>query len=242
MAAGFFGVSEGATVAVVNEYGQPVGERLGDWAAPPHPPAMALAGARVRLVPMAAEHADALAVAFAGAARSLWTYLPVEALTRVDDWSPLIADLTSRSDWLPFVIEVGGVVQGMASYLRIDPAGGVIEIGMIAFAPVLQRTAAATESMLLMIGHAFDLGYRRVEWKCDALNEPSRRAALRLGFSYEGTFRKATHYKGRNRDTAWYSMIDTEWPERRRRLLTWLDPANFDEDGRQISALSELVV
>ena len=130
----------------------------------------------------------------------------------------------------------------MAAYLRIDPANGVIEVGHINHSPRLQRTRAATEAMYLMMRRAFDeLGYRRYEWKCDSLNAPSRAAAERLGFQYEGLFRQALVYKGRNRDTAWFSIVDREWPALRTAFDRWLDPANFDEAGRQKARLSELI-
>jgi RimJ/RimL family protein N-acetyltransferase len=124
--------------------------------------------------------------------------------------------------------------KGVASYLRIEPAAGVIEVGHIALAPSLQRTATATEAMYLMMRRVFDeLGYRRYEWKCDALNAASRAAAERLGFRFEGVFRQATLYKGRNRDTAWYAVIDKEWPERKAAFEAWLAPENFTSGGRQ---------
>jgi len=127
----------------------------------------------------------------------------------------------------------------VASYLRIDPPSGSIEVGHIALSPSLQRTVAATEAMFLMMDWAFSTGYRRYEWKCDALNSPSRRAAQRLGLSYEGVFRQATIVKGRNRDTAWYAATDRDWPALRKVFAQWLDPANFDGD-RQRTALSAL--
>jgi RimJ/RimL family protein N-acetyltransferase len=130
-----------------------------------------------------------------------------------------------------------GRAAGVASYLRIDPVNGVIEVGHLAFAPQLQRTRVATEAMYLMMKHAFSLGYRRYEWKCDALNAPSRRAAERLGFTFEGVFRQAIVYKGRSRDTAWFSVIDSEWPVLETAFLAWLDPDNFDADGRQRRSL-----
>jgi len=131
---------------------------------------------------------------------------------------------------------------GLASYLRIEPAVGVIEVGHIHYAPALQRSVAATEAMALMMCRVFDeLGYRRYEWKCDALNAPSRRAAERLGFRFEGVFRQATITKGRNRDTAWYAIIDRDWPDIRTAFERWLDPANFDGDGRQRRRLGELI-
>ena len=121
----------------------------------------------------------------------------------------------------------------MASYLRITPGFGTIEVGNIHFGSALKRSRAGTEAMFLMMEYAFSLGYRRYEWKCDALNEPSRNAALRLGFTFEGTWRQATVYKGRNRDTAWFSIIDAEWPHLRQGFMRWLDPRNFDSNGRQ---------
>jgi RimJ/RimL family protein N-acetyltransferase len=130
---------------------------------------------------------------------------------------------------------------GYASYLRIEPAHRVIEVGNIVYTPTLQRTVGATEAMYLLARHAFeDLGYRRYEWKCNALNQPSRRAALRLGFTFEGIFRQHMIIKGRNRDTSWYSMLDVEWPARRARFEEWLAPSNFDADGRQKISLSQL--
>ena len=127
-----------------------------------------------------------------------------------------------------------GRTEGYASYMRMDPANGVIEVGNILLAPSLQRTTAATEAMFLMARHVFeDLGYRRYEWKCNAKNEPSRRAALRLGFTFEGIFRQHMVVKGQNRDTAWFSMLDSEWPARRKAFEAWLDEKNFDGEGRQ---------
>ena len=129
---------------------------------------------------------------------------------------------------------------GYASYMRMDSANGVVEVGNILLAPALQRTVAATEAMYLMAGHVFDhLGYRRYEWKCNALNEPSRRAALRLGFTFEGIFRQHMVIKGFNRDTAWFSMLDSEWPARKKALESWLEPANFDPEGRQRKRLEQ---
>jgi RimJ/RimL family protein N-acetyltransferase len=138
------------------------------------------------------------------------------------------------------VDSASGRAIGVASYMRIDPRNGSIEVGHINYSPLLQRKPAATETMYLMMKRAFELGYRRYEWKCDALNAPSRAAAQRLGFSFEGVFRQATVYKGRSRDTAWYATIDSEWPELERAFLRWLDPANFDAQGNQRLRLSDL--
>jgi RimJ/RimL family protein N-acetyltransferase len=129
---------------------------------------------------------------------------------------------------------------GMAAYLRIMPAAGSIEVGAIHYSPLLAGTTGATEAMYLMMKRAFELGYRRYEWKCDSLNAPSRVAARRLGFTYEGTFRQAAVYKGRTRDTAWFSIVNSEWPRLREVFERWLDPENFDVDGRQRSRLSDM--
>src|SRR5260370_41161988 len=134
----------------------------------------------------------------------------------------------------------GGKAVGLASYLRIDPAAGSIEVGHINYSPLLQRTPAATEAMYLMMKRAFDLGYRRYEWKCDALNAASRAAAQRIGLSFEGVFRQATAYKGRDRDTAWYAAIAQAWPELQAAFRRWLDPANFDAKGQQPTRLADL--
>jgi RimJ/RimL family protein N-acetyltransferase len=144
------------------------------------------------------------------------------------------AEVAERSDDpLFFAVVDRGRPVGVAAYLRITPAAGSIEVGSITYAPSLQRTAGATEAMYLMMRQAFELGYRRYEWKCDVLNAPSRLAAERLGFTFEGVFRSHMVYKGRNRDTAWYSVIDSEWPALDGRFRRWLDPANFDDTGRQ---------
>jgi RimJ/RimL family protein N-acetyltransferase len=134
-----------------------------------------------------------------------------------------------------------GRAAGWASYMRIKPAHGVIEVGNVLFSPVLKQTRAATEAMYLMARHVFeDLGYRRYEWKCNGQNEPSRRAALRFGFRFEGIFRQHMVTKDHNRDTAWFSMLDCEWPARKRAFEAWLDPGNFDGDGRQKHSLTEI--
>lgn len=131
---------------------------------------------------------------------------------------------------------------GLAAYLRIDPAAGSIEVGSLAFSPALQRTTEATEAMALMMAYVFDeLGYRRYEWKCDSLNAASRRAATRLGFVFEGIFRQATVVRGRNRDTAWFSITDREWPALRRAQGAWLAPDNFDPTGKQRRALADYI-
>ena len=143
--------------------------------------------------------------------------------------------------FLAIVPKLSDRAEGYASYMRMDPVNGVVEVGNILMTPSLQRTTAATEAMYLMARHVFeDLNYRRYEWKCNAENEPSRRAALRYGFTFEGIFRQHMIIKGRNRDTAWFSMLDSEWPARKAAFEAWLDPANFDVAGRQRKSLAQL--
>ena len=172
---------------------------------------------------------------------ALWTYLsesPPENLNELRDWVTRASGQTDPAYYA--LIERGsGRCLGRAAYLRIQPEAGSIEVGSILYSPALQRTPMATEAMFLMMQHAFEvLGYRRYEWKCDALNEPSRRAAERLGFSFEGIFRQALVYKGRNRDTAWYSIVDGDWPAIRQGYEAWFDPANFEESGQQKHSLA----
>jgi RimJ/RimL family protein N-acetyltransferase len=173
-----------------------------------------------------------------------WTYLPYGPFASLDDFATwLQSDCTQDDPLLYTIIEAGsGMPVGLASYLRIQPDIGVIEVGHIHYSPRLQRTAAATEAMYLMMSRAFDeLGYRRYEWKCDALSQPSRNAAQRLGFSFEGIFRQATICKGRNRDTAWYSVTDQTWPSLKKAYLRWLRPENLDEQGQQRQRLAEMI-
>lgn len=223
-----------------NEFGQPIGPDLGAWAPPPFPPSGLIEGAYVILEPLRLEHASELYVAFDPARASHWTYMSMGPMESPDDMAAALEQMLSYDDRQPFAIRVDGHLLGFLSYLRIDPAVGVIEIGSIAFSPDLQRTRAATESIYLLIKRAFDLGYRRCEWKCDDLNLPSRSAAERFGFAYEGTFLKATHYKGRNRDTAWYAITDTMWPQLNHAYELWLSPGNFDDSGAQRHSLGTL--
>jgi RimJ/RimL family protein N-acetyltransferase len=174
----------------------------------------------------------------------LWTWLPDGPFASEDDLRRALEAKQSASGavFLAIVPESTGKASGYASYMRMEPAHGVVEVGNILLSPALQRTTAATEAMSLMAGHVFDhLGYRRYEWKCNAENEPSRRAALRLGFTFEGIFRQHMVIKGRNRDTAWFSMLDSEWLERKRAFEAWLNPQNFDKAGRQKQKLAQPV-
>ena len=226
-----------------NSHGQPIGDPLATWAPPPVPSRDFLAGRHCRLEPLdPARHANALFAAFAGN-ESLWTYLGYGPFQSVEDYRAGMHDYSQRDDTITFAIvdPVTGNAVGICAYLRIAPESGSIEVGHLGFSPLLQRTRAATEAMFLMMRNAFQLGYRRYEWKCDALNEPSRKAALRLGFTFEGIFRQATVVKGRNRDTAWFSIVDTEWPTLDSAFTRWLDDANFDASGTQKVRLSEIV-
>ncbi|HEV2214141.1 MAG TPA: GNAT family protein [Terracidiphilus sp.] len=173
----------------------------------------------------------------------LWTWLASGPTAHPDALADSLEQWLEKERALLFAILPleTGTPAGWASYMRIEPAHGVIEVGNVLFSPALQRTRAATEAIFLMARHAFeDLGYRRFEWKCNALNEASRRAALRFGFSFEGIFRQHMVVKGCSRDTAWFSMLDGEWPARKRIFEAWLDPANFDAAGRQRASLSAL--
>jgi RimJ/RimL family protein N-acetyltransferase len=173
-----------------------------------------------------------------------WTYLFQEPFADLDAYSQWLEQVAKGDDPLFHTIvdlKTGKAV-GVATFMRIDRANGVIEVGNINYSPLLQRTPAATEAMFLMMARVFDeLGYRRYEWKCDSLNAPSRAAALRLGFQYEGLFRQAVIYKGRNRDTTWFSIIDAEWPRLKRAYQQWLAPDNFDGEGRQRRGLADLI-
>jgi RimJ/RimL family protein N-acetyltransferase len=227
-----------------NELGQPVGPALPDWRVPARPAPQVLAGRFCRVEPLdVARHARALFDANAqDRDHRMWTYLFSGPFASFDEYERWLLERVPGTDPLfrAFVDCASGKAVGIGSFMRIDPPAGSIEVGHIAMSPVLQRSPAATEAMYLMMRHAFELGYRRYEWKCDSLNEKSRRAAERLGFTFEGLFRQATVYKGRSRDTAWYSVIDSEWPLLREAFERWLDPGNFDAAGRQRARLDEI--
>jgi RimJ/RimL family protein N-acetyltransferase len=188
-------------------------------------------------------HAAQLFDAFAEDDGRMWTYLPRGPFASTADYREWAAGAARLDDPLTHAIidNASGAAIGTAAYMRIDEAFGVIEIGSITYSPRLQRRPAGTEAMYLMMRRVFDeLAYRRYEWKCNSLNMPSRAAALRLGFWYEGLFRQATITRGRNRDTTWFSVIDSEWPTLRTAFERWLDPANFDAQGRQRQSLASL--
>jgi RimJ/RimL family protein N-acetyltransferase len=204
-----------------------------------------MAGERVRLEPIDPEiHAESLYALSHGPDMAwLWDYLPYGPFADLADFTGWLEGCAATADPLAFaVIDLGnGLASGMASYMNIVPADGRIEVGQIWYGPPIQKTALPTEAMFLMFSRAFDeLGYRRLEWKCNDLNEPSKHAARRLGFTYEGRFRQHMIVKGRNRDTAWFSILDSEWPAVRANMERWLSPENFDADGHQRTSLSAL--
>ena len=225
-----------------NHLGQPIGESIESWKPCPLPGSEPMVGRTCRLEPAdLRRHAGELwEASCADEEGAMWTYLPYGPFPSSDLYRSWMRSTCLGRDPLFFTIvsAASGRALGMASYLRAQPANGVIEVGHVQYSPLLQRTTEATEAMYLMMERVFDeLGYRRYEWKCDALNARSRRAALRLGFHFEGIFRQAAVYKGRNRDTAWYSITDFEWPAVKTALERWLDPANFDEEGHQLAVL-----
>jgi RimJ/RimL family protein N-acetyltransferase len=204
-----------------------------------------LAGRLVTLVPLDPDaHGEALYEGSHGADKEqLWRYLFDGPYPSREAFNVRLRQMACTRDPLFFTIlaQSSRTPVGYASYMRIEPANRCIEVGSILFTPALQRTPGATEAMYLMARHVFDdLGYRRYEWKCNSLNEPSRRAALRLGFTFEGIFRQHMIIKGHNRDTAWYAMLDSEWPVRKASFERWLAPENFDGAGRQRESLAEM--
>lgn len=230
------------------DHGPPVGEVVAGWEPRPAPQPVTLTGTHVTLTPLSSAHySDLYAACCRPGDEDLWSYRSVERPTSLPDLWMHLAGVVERSDQVTFALvpaegPSAGLAAGIASYARIEPAHGQIEVAGILLGRTLQRTRAATEALHLLMAHAFDdLGYRRFEWKCDTLNEPSRRAARRLGFTHEGTFRQHLVVKGRNRDTDWFSVIDAEWPEVREAHRRWLDPRNFGPNGHQRSSLRSLL-
>jgi RimJ/RimL family protein N-acetyltransferase len=203
-----------------------------------------LQGRTVRLEPLAARHSQDLWTAIGAPSNdTLWTYIPVGPFADAAAFDGFIAEKCATADarWLAVIDTKTGLATGILALMRIDPPNRVIEVGGVVFSPSIQRSTASTEAQYLLARHVFEsLGFRRYEWKCDNRNEPSKRAAARLGFNFEGVFRQHMIVKNRNRDTAWFSMLDTEWPARKAAFEIWLDASNFDELGRQKAALSAL--
>ena len=229
-----------------NELGQPIGRAVDAWSGARPPAREWIEGERCRLEPLDADrHAAALHAAYGlDADPRHWTYLPYGPFDSPAAYQAWVKEMTGDETLAFFAIvdRANALPVGVAAYLRIFPSLGSIEVGHLRFSASLQRTPLATEAMALMMRRAFeDWGYRRYEWKCDSLNAPSRAAALRLGFRYEGTFRNQLVMKGRNRDTAWFSITVEEWPGIRDALAAWLEPANFDDRGLQRRQLAEFM-
>lgn len=227
-----------------NETQQAVGAPIENWTGRPEIPKTSMAGKYCRLELLDSDkHADDLFNAFAKDTEGRnWTYLPYGPFESVEAFKYWLNKSCCGEDPLFFTIQdlSSGRSIGIASYLRIQPANGVAEVGHLHFSPLLQNTPMATEAMYLMMERVFDeLGYRRYEWKCDSLNEKSCNAASRLGFTFEGIFRQAIVYKNRNRDTAWFSIIDSEWPALKLAFNNWLSNDNFNSHGNQKKSLSE---
>ncbi|TCR67428.1 GNAT family N-acetyltransferase [Bosea sp. BK604] len=211
-----------------------------DWKAPPFPPAKVLDGHYCRLEPLdIARHLDEIWAANAGQDK-VWDWLPAEPPKDKETYRALLAGMVENKAIVPLAVidKADGKAKGHLWIMEIRPAHGVFEVGWITYSPSLQRTRAATEAIYLVGAYGFSLGYRRYEWKCNNLNEPSKRAALRFGFQYEGLFRQHMVVKGRNRDTAWFSILDGEWPVRAQAFERWLAPENFDAQGRQKFSLN----
>ncbi|SAL67780.1 N-acetyltransferase GCN5 [Caballeronia cordobensis] len=228
-----------------NEYQQAVGEPVADWTARERPARIGIDGTHCRLEPLdAARHAADLFDAYGKASDgSDWTYLFVGPFTDFDAFRDYLTKAAASADPLHYTVidTKSGKAVGTLALMRIEPAHGVIEVGSVTFSPLLKQTRISTEAQYLLMRYAFDqLGYRRYEWKCDSLNAPSRKTALRLGFEFEGIFRQAIVYKGRNRDTAWYAIIDKDWPRIRSAFERWLADDNFDTNGKQRASLAAL--
>jgi len=230
----------------LNEYMQTIGSPLPEWHGAQTPKRETLLGRYCRVEPVDVErHVEDLYQAYSAAPDGRdWTYLLAGPFDHLAAYRAYLTRIAALSDPLHYaVIDLAsGKALGTLSLMRIDPANGVIEVGSITFSPALKQTRIASEAIFLLIQHAFDdLGYRRFEWKCDSLNAPSRAAALRFGFTFEGIFRQAIVYRGRSRDTAWFSIIDGEWPVLREGFTQWLATRNFDAQGQQIERLADLI-
>lgn len=224
-----------------NEFGQPVGLVVSSWVARESPGNARLLGEACQVEPLCLDQhaADLFAANQSAPDARAWTYLPYGPFDSIADYREWVEWASASSDpkFYAVIDLASGRATGVASLMRAKPETGSIEVGHIHFSPMLQRTRAATESMYLLMRYVFELGYRRYEWKCDALNAASCAAAHRLGFQAEGIHRQAIIANGRNRDTAWFSVLDQEWPERREEFERWLHSGNFDAQGRQRSAL-----
>lgn len=228
-----------------NKHGQPIGDEVPNWTTRPQPENVTLTGRTCLVEPLdPVKHTDELFHAYSQAEDgSDWTYLWVERFDELEPFRQYIEMIASKNDpkfYAVIDLKTRKAV-GMYSLYRIDPMNGTIEVGFITFSPLLKQSVQSTEAQYLLMSYCFDtLGYRRYEWKCDSFHAKSRKAALRLGFKFEGVFRNAIVTKGRNRDTAWYSIIDSEWPAIKSAFETWLSPSNFDSKGKQINGLAQI--
>ncbi|MCO7261537.1 GNAT family N-acetyltransferase [Dickeya zeae] len=231
----------------LNEYQQPIGNALPDWQGAQLPDGQSLVGRYCRLDRIDVErHAADLYDAYQDADDLRdWTYLPVGPFDTFEAYRIYLTAVATLTDPMHYAVVdlVSGKAVGTLALMRIDAPNGVIEVGHVTYSPRMKRTRLSTEAMSLLLTYVFeDLGYRRFEWKCDSLNAPSRAAALRYGFTFEGIFRQVIVTHKRNRDTAWHSIIDGEYPALRAAYTQWLDEHNFDEEGRQIEKLTELIM
>ena len=230
---------------IINQYGQPVGESLPDWSERSRPADVVLEGVFCRLEPLNAEcHTDDLYTAYCSAPDHRdWTYMFAGPFHDAGEYRRYTEHASRSVDPKHYAVidHKARKAVGTCALMRVDANNGVIEVGNVMFSPLLKKSPTSTEAQFLLMKHVFeDLRYRRYEWKCDSLNAPSRKAADRLGFSFEGIFRQAVVYKGRSRDTAWYSIIDKEWPAIKNAFLTWLAAENFDGEGKQRRSLVEV--
>lgn len=227
-----------------NAFGQPLGPPVPDWTPRPLPPRTPLQGrfCRLEILDIARHAADLHAAYSLDADGSQWSYLPFGPFATLEDYQRFLAERTATGDPLYHIVidrETGKAV-GTIAYMRMDPANGVLEIANVRYSSLLQRRPAATEAVYLLLRRAFEeLGYRRVDWKCNSHNAASRRAAERYGFTYEGTFRNHMVHRGHSRDSDWLSIIDSEWPALRQAYDGWLAADNFDAAGRQRTRLTE---
>jgi len=228
-----------------NEFDQPIGHSIKDWVPREIPGNVILEGDFCTLEPLSADrHAGDLYAAYATAPDSRdWTYLPIGPFTNELEYRNYVEAAAKTSDPKHFAVvsKHSGKATGTISLMRVEPLHGVIEVGYVVFSPLLKQQTVATEAQFLLMAYVFDnLKYRRYEWKCDSLNTPSRKAAERLGFTFEGIFRQAVVYKGRSRDTAWYSITDKEWPMLKQAFQSWLSKSNFDVNQSQIHRLTSI--
>lgn len=226
-----------------NKYGQILGDAMSHWQIRPEPQRVTLIGRTCRLEPVdVAKHSEELFEAYSQSTDNRdWTYLMVDQFNNLQECRNYIEKAMKCRDMITFaVIDGSGKAVGMIALLRIDTVNGAIEVGRVMFSPLLKQSTPSTEAQYLLMTYVFDdLGYRRYEWKCDSFNTPSRRAAERLGFTFEGIFRNAVIVNGHTRDRAWYSIIDSEWPKIKKAFFKWLAPENFDDNGHQIKKLTE---